>query len=341
MSQNPEIETRKNEHLTINNVKDVQSGLQNGLENIQLVHNALPEISLDEIDTGITFFRKELSFPLLISSMTGGTAQAESLNKRLAEAARDFHIGMGVGSQRIGLEHPESMETFNVRKIAPDILLFANLGAIQLNYGYSVEHCKAAVDALQADALILHLNPLQEALMENGNTNFKGVLNQIEQVCRGLPVPVIAKEVGWGISPIIARDLVNAGVQAIDVAGAGGTSWSEVEKHRAKDNRLAAVAEAFKDWGIPTACCLRDIHSQMPEIPLIASGGIRDGVEVAKCLALGASLAGMAGPLLRAAMEAGSVLYEKIEVISRQLRVCMFATGSRTIADLRQGKLTE
>jgi isopentenyl-diphosphate Delta-isomerase len=339
MPKNSEIQDRKSEHLTINTVKDVQSGLQNGLEHFHFIHNALPEISLSEIDTRITFFRKELSFPLLISSMTGGTSQAEQLNQRLAEAAQHFRIGMGVGSQRIGLEHPELMNTFKVRKVAPDILLFANIGAIQLNYGYTIEHCKAAVDALEADALILHLNPLQEALMENGNTNFKGILKCIELVCRGLPVPVIVKEVGWGINPKVARQLVEAGVQAIDVSGAGGTSWSEVEKHRAKNDQLAEVASAFKDWGIPTALCLQEIHEGLPEIPLIASGGMHDGVEVAKCLALGANLVGMAGPLLRATMESEGTLHQKIEVVSKQLRLSMFTTGSKTLAELQLNKL--
>ncbi len=339
MPKNTEIQIRKTEHLAINYKQDVQSGLANGLEHVHFVHNALPEIDLAEIDSRITFFQKELSCPLLISSMSGGTSQAKQLNQRLAEAAQHFRIGMGVGSQRIGIEHPQLMNSFKVRKTAPDILLFANLGAIQLNYTYTIEHCKATVDALEADALILHLNPLQEALMENGNTNFRGLLGKIEQICRALTVPVVVKEVGWGINAQTARQLVNAGVRAIDVAGAGGTSWSEVEKYRSGDKKMAETAGAFKNWGTPTAECLREIHAELPQTLLIASGGIRDGVEAAKCLALGASLAGMAGPLLRAAMESEAVLHQKIEVISLQIRLCMFATGSKSIEELRQAKL--
>lgn len=339
MSKQSEIHTRKDDHLAINTRQDVRSGILNGLENYHFAHNALPEIDLAEVDCRITFFQKELSFPLLISSMTGGTTAARQINRSLAEAAQHFNIAMGVGSQRIGLEHPQQMDTFKVRKIAPDILLFANLGAIQLNYGYSIEHCKAAVDALEADALILHLNPLQEALMENGNTNFKDLLKRIGQVCRELPVPVVAKEVGWGINSGTARRLIEAGVSAIDVAGAGGTSWSEVEKQRGSNEIMTAAAGAFRSWGIPTAQCLREIHAALPNAVIIASGGITDGVEIGKCLALGASLVGMAGPLLRAVMQSENALRQTIEVLKQQLRLCMFTTGSRSIAELRQGKL--
>ncbi len=341
MSTKPDIQTRKSEHLSINYKKDVQSGLRNGLEKYHFVHQALPEIDLAEIDTRSTFFGHELSSPLLISSMTGGTSEAQKINLILAQAAQHFRISMGVGSQRIGIEHPQLMDTFKVRRIAPDILLFANLGAIQLNYGYSIEHCKMAVDTLEADALLLHLNPLQEALMENGNTNFKGLLKRIEEVCRALPVPVVAKEVGWGINAQTARQLVNAGVRAIDVAGAGGTSWSEVEKHCSGNEKLAAAAAGFQNWGIPTTICLEQIHTEMPDFPLIASGGITDGVEVAKCLALGASLAGMAGPLLRAALESDNSLHQKIEVINHQLRLSMFASGSKSLMDLKKAKLVK
>lgn len=341
MSKQSEIHTRKDDHLAINTRQDVRSGILNGLENFHFTHNALPEIDLSEVDCRTTFFQKELSFPLLISSMTGGTTAAHRINRSLAEAAQHFKIAMGVGSQRIGLEHPQQMDTFKVRKIAPDILLFANLGAIQLNYGYSIEHCKAAVDALEADALILHLNPLQEALMEDGNTNFKDLLKQIEHVCHELPVPVVVKEVGWGINSGTARRLIEAGVSAIDVAGAGGTSWSEVEKHRGSNQTMTAAASVFRNWGIPTAHCLREIHTALPNAPLIASGGITDGIEIGKCLALGASLVGIAGPLLRAVMQSENALRETIEVLNRQLCLCMFATGSKSLADLRQGKLLD
>ena len=339
MQTNSKIESRKAEHLTINLEKDVQSGLQNGLEVYQLIHHALPELDLADIRCETTIFERELAIPLLISSMTGGTEQAANLNKRLAAAAQTYGLAMGVGSQRVGLEHPELMHTFKVRDLAPDILLFANLGAIQLNNNYTIEHCKAAIDTLEADALILHLNPLQEALMKNGDTNFSGLLMKIEQVCRQLPVPVIVKEVGWGITEADAKSLVSAGVQAIDVAGAGGTSWSEVEKHRRSEKSAREIAGAFRHWGMPTAKALVDIREVLPDILLFASGGIKDGVEMAKCLALGANLVGMAGIFLKAASDSEQELHRVIEVITQQLRISMFAAGAGNLGELNHQKI--
>ena len=339
MHKNSETQSRKAEHLTINLEKDVRSGLQNGLEAYQLVHRALPELDLAEINCETSLFQRKLAAPILISSMTGGTAQAAELNKRLAAAAQTFRIAMGVGSQRVGLEYPELMHTFKVRDAAPDILLFANLGAIQLNYGYSVEHCKAAVDTLEADALLLHLNPLQEALMENGNTNFSGLLGKIELICKNIPVPVVVKEVGWGITREDAQRLASAGVKAIDVAGAGGTSWSEVEKYRRSSKSAQEIAGAFKSWGMPTAKALKDIREVLPDIPLFASGGIRDGVEIAKCLALGADLVGMAGLFLRAASESEQELHRVIDVLLQQLHISMFVAGAKDLGDLNQQKI--
>ena len=212
-------------------------------KNISLLHCALPELDLAEVDTSSIVFEKKLAFPILISSMTGGTEEAERINRNLAVCAQYFKFSMGIGSQRAGLENDASMQTFKVRQFAPDILLFANLGAVQLNYSYTVEHCKRVVDAIGADALILHLNPLQEALMEDGNTNFKGLLNKIEEVVKKIPVPVVIKEVGWGISVEVAKKLINIGVRGLDVAGAGGTSWSEVEKHRASSEKSKRDSE--------------------------------------------------------------------------------------------------
>ena len=205
MSEDTHIQQRKADHISINLKQDVESSLTNGLEAFHFRHNALPEINLETVDCTTEIFGRKLGIPLLISSMTGGTEQARQINHRLAKAAQHYHLGMGVGSQRVGIEHPELMDTFKVREIAPDILLFANLGAIQLNYTYTIEHCQAAVDTLEADVLILHLNALQEALMEDGNTNFKGLLKKIEQVCKSMPVPVVVKEVGWGISAAVAQ----------------------------------------------------------------------------------------------------------------------------------------
>jgi len=334
-----ETSERKGDHLEINISRDVTSAITNGLEKYRFIHNALPELNFSEIDTSITIFNRKLGLPFLISSMTGGTKKAGCINRILAEAAQQYHLAMGVGSQRIGLEDTGRMESFNVRKYAPDILLFANLGAVQLNYSFSANDCKQAIETIQADGLILHLNPLQEAMMENGDTNFSGLLKKIEMICKRLSVPVVIKEVGWGISAEIARKLLDAGAAALDVAGAGGTSWSEVEMHRAKNKILKDTAAAFRGWGIPTAEALVDILSGYPEATLIASGGIKDGIDIAKCIALGASIGGMAHGFLTAAADSAEKLHEKIEGISRQFRTVMFATGSKNIKDLRNQKI--
>ncbi len=335
----PGIETRKADHIRINLEEDVRSGLTTGLERYHFTHQALPELDLTRVDTRTQFLGKPLAAPLLISSMTGGTEQARALNRTLAEAAQTAGIAMALGSQRAALEHPELVTTFQVRDVAPTIPLFANLGAVQLNYGYTVEHCQRAVDMLQADALILHLNALQEAVQPEGDANFAGLLKKIEAVCRALSVPVIAKEVGWGISHEAAWQLGQAGVAAIDVAGAGGTSWSQVEMHRAKTESHKRVAAAFVDWGIPTADSIRQVRASVPELPIIASGGLRDGVDVAKCLALGASLGGLAGPFLKAANISLSAVHETIAELTRELRIVMFATGAENIAALQNTPL--
>ena len=239
--------SRKADHIRINLEEEVRSGLTTGLQRYHFVHQALPELDLADVDLSLTVFEKMLRAPLLISSMTGGTGQARQINQALATAAQETGIAMGLGSQRAAIEQPDLAATFRVRQVAPDILLFANLGAVQLNYGYGVEQCQMAVDMIEADALILHLNALQEAVQPEGDTDFSGLLQKIETVCRSLSVPVIAKEVGWGISKRAARQLAEAGVAAIDVAGAGGTSWTQVEMHRAKNESEARLAAAFID----------------------------------------------------------------------------------------------
>jgi isopentenyl-diphosphate delta-isomerase len=330
---------RKTDHILINLEENVQSGLTTGLENYHFIHHAVPEINLNDIDTGITLFGKHLSAPLLISSMTGGTLEAARINQNLATAAQDAQIAMGVGSQRIAMEHPELAWTFQVRSIAPDIILFANLGAIQLNYGYGVEECKRAVDMIEADALILHFNSIQEAIQEEGETQFAGLLNKVEAICKVLPVPVIAKEVGWGFSKNDIALLAQAGVSAIDAAGAGGTSWSQVEMYRSRNEHRRKLAEAFSDWGIPTAEVIINATKVAPSIPIIASGGLRSGVDIAKCIALGASLGGMASPFLKAAAKSVDETNGMVNLIKEEINICMFATGSATIEQLRQGKL--
>jgi isopentenyl-diphosphate Delta-isomerase len=330
------IENRKADHIRINLDEDVRSSLTSGLERYRFTHRALPELDLDEVDLHFSLFGRDLDAPILISSMTGGTQAAALLNQRLAEAAQDTRIAIGVGSQRAAIEQPELATTFQMRRYAPDALIFANLGAVQLNYGYGLDECRRAVEMIEADALILHLNALQEAVQPEGDTNFAGLAGKIEAVCQVLPVPVIAKEVGWGFSPADVRLLREAGVTAIDVAGAGGTSWSQVEMYRAQSASQKRLAGAFIDWGIPTAEAILNVRREAPEVLVIASGGLRSGIDVAKCIALGASLGGMAGPFLKAADQSTEAVVETIQELSREVRVCMFACGAGSIQNLQQ-----
>jgi isopentenyl-diphosphate delta-isomerase len=327
---------RKSEHLRILLKENVRfRNMTTGLERYQFVHQALPEMNRDHIDLSTTLLKKPLSAPLIISSMTGGTEEAEIINKNLAVAAQIHGLGMGVGSQRAALEESALSYTYQVRGVAPDILLLANLGAVQLNYGYSAEHCQRAVEMIEADGLILHLNPLQEALQPEGNTDFSGLLARIEEVCRWLSVPVIVKEVGWGISEDVARRLADAGVAAIDVAGTGGTSWSEVEMHRADSESSRRIAAAFADWGISTAESIQMVRRAAPDVTLIASGGIRTGVEAAKAIALGADAAALATPFLKPATVSPEAVGEKIEEILEELRTAMFCVGARDLRELK------
>lgn len=339
-TQPPSIESRKTEHIRINLEKDVQfPRLTTGLEHYRFLHHALPELDLSEVDTSVTLFGKTLTAPVLISSMTGGTEMALKLNKRLAEAAQETGIAMGLGSQRAGIEHDDLVRTYTVRDVAPDILLFANVGAVQFNYGYGVDQCRRAVEMVEADALILHFNVLQEAVQPEGDTNFAGLVDKVAEVCSGLSVPVIAKEVGWGFSPRDARLLADAGVAAIDVAGAGGTSWSEVEYHRAPTAFHARVAAAFADWGIPTAEAIGYAREGAPGLPVIASGGLRDGIDIAKCVALGATLGGLAGPFLKAADQSTEAAIQFAHELTAELRIAMLCSGAQDIAALQQTPL--
>jgi isopentenyl-diphosphate Delta-isomerase len=341
MSKVAPIDQRKADHIKINLEKDVRSALTTGLERFHFVHQALPELNLDEIDTGLSLFGKKLNAPILVSSMTGGTEEAQTINLRLAEAAQEAGVAMGVGSQRAAIEHPDKAVTFQVRKAAPDILLFANLGAVQFNYGYGLDHCRRAVEMIGADALVLHLNPLQEAVQAGGDTNWEGLAKKIEEVCKKLEVPVIAKEVGWGISERSAKMLAGCGVAAIDVAGAGGTSWSQVEMHRAPDEFTRQLAATFVGWGIPTAASIRIVKQAVPGLTVFASGGIKDGLDIAKCVALGATLGGMAGNFLKAAAVSSEKAAEMMKLTHRQIQVTMFAAGLGNLQELSNTKLEE
>jgi isopentenyl-diphosphate Delta-isomerase len=338
MSKVTDISRRKSDHIRIALRSDIQSEISTGLEHYHFEHNALPDLDLKHIDLSTDFLGHRLRAPLMISPMTGGTPEAKKLNLMLAEAAQARGIAMGLGSQRAAIEDPDLLSTFQVRSHAPDILLFANLAAVQLNYQYDVEHYQRAIDSVQADALMLHLNPLQEALQPEGETNFENLLPKIGHLCRNLPVPILVKEVGWGISVQVAEALISVGVAGIDVAGAGGTSWSQVEMHRAKNAQQSSLADAFHDWGIPTAIAIKQVRDAYPHIPLIASGGLRTGTDLAKCIALGADISGLASPFLKAAAISSEALLDLIDLLIAEFRICMFATGSATISKLRQAK---
>lgn len=340
VTESQTTETRKADHIRINLDKNVQfPRLTTGLEKYRFIHQALPELHLHHIDSTVTLFGKTLNAPILISSMTGGTQIASHINRNLAEAAQHHHLAMGVGSQRAAIEDPGLAYSYQVRDIAPDILLFANVGAVQLNYGYGVVQCQRAVEMLQADALILHFNVLQEAVQPEGDVDFSGLLHKVEEVCRGVSVPVIAKEVGWGFSETTVRSMANAGVSAIDVAGAGGTSWSEVEYHRAPTAFHARVAASFADWGIPTADAIQYAVQGAPHLPIIASGGLRDGIDIAKCIALGALIGGLAGPFLKAADVSVDAVDQLIRELTAQIRIAMLCSGAADVAALQKTPL--
>ena len=340
VTQDVSTETRKVDHIRINLEENVDfPRLTTGLERYRFMHRALPEINLADVDASVTLFGKTLPVPLLISSMTGGAEMARRINQNLAIAAQKHGVAMGVGSQRAAIEDETLAPTFKIRQHAPDILLFANVGAVQLNYGYGADECQRAVDMIEADALILHFNVLQEAVQPEGDTNFAGLLKQVEAVVKNVNVPVIAKEVGWGFSERDVRQLANVGVSAIDVAGSGGTSWSEVEFYRAQTKKHANVARSFADWGIPTSDAILYARAGAPDLPVIASGGLRDGIDIAKSIALGATLGGLAGPFLKAADISSEAVDELIDELTAQIRIVMLSTGSSSIADLQKAEL--
>ncbi|MBA2388857.1 MAG: type 2 isopentenyl-diphosphate Delta-isomerase [Geodermatophilaceae bacterium] len=341
MSDVAQTESRKLDHIDIVLNRDVNAkGVTTGFDRYFFEHEALPDLDFAAIETELTLFGKRLKAPLLISSMTGGADPARAINLRLAEAAEVLGVAMGVGSQRAAIEAGHLDATYQVRRVAPSLLLFANLGAVQFNYGLGVGDAQRAVDMIEADALFLHLNPLQEVVQAEGDRDWGGLLRKIEQVARALPVPVVAKEVGNGIGPATARRLVDAGVQAIDVAGAGGTSWSEVEAHRQPDPFRRRVAHTFAAWGTPTALALRQVRASLPRgVPVFASGGIRDGLDVAKAVALGATLVGSAAPLLGPATGEGDEVLDKFRAYIEELRIAMFCVGAGSLAQLRQTPL--
>lgn len=321
---------RKAEHIDL----ALDSGMQvdhRYFDEWTFSHQALPEIDFAEIDLSTTFLGKPLAAPLLISCMTGGTGVANDINLNLAAGAQQRGIAVGVGSQRKAIEDPAQTASFQVRQVAPTVPLLANLGAVQFNYGFGIDECRRAVAMIEADALVLHLNPLQEAIQPEGQLNFSRLLPQIAATAEQLDVPVVAKEVGSGLSAATGRQLLAAGVSILDTAGVGGTSWARIEASRAQE---VPLGELFADWGIPTPDSIRQLAT-LPEATVIGSGGVRNGLDVAKALALGADLVGLAYPFLAAATESADRVAERIDQLVRELKIAMFCLGARNLSELR------
>lgn len=331
---------RKNEHLDIVLGGRGASSISTGFDDVRFEHAALPEIDMDTIDLDTQFVGKRIRAPLLVSSMTGGPARAETINANLAVACEELGIALAVGSQRVAIDSAaDGGLGQDLRRHAPTIPLLANFGAAQLNLGYGADQALRAVEMIGADALIIHLNPLQEAVQPEGDRNWLGLLAKIETLARALPVPLAVKEVGSGISGRTARRLVDAGVSIIDVAGAGGTSWAAVEAERAQSPMQAAIARAFVNWGQPTAAAIEAVRAACPEAIVVGSGGVRDGVDAAKAIRLGADIVGQAAGVLTAATESAEAVVEHFSAIIGQLRVACFCTGSADLAALRVAPL--
>ncbi|MCD6511480.1 MAG: type 2 isopentenyl-diphosphate Delta-isomerase [Thaumarchaeota archaeon] len=329
-----EIRKRKEEDIELILKEGVQSRATTLLECVKLIHNALPELSFDEIDLSTEFLGHKFSFPILIDSMVGGSPKAKELNRNLALAAEELGIGMGVGSQRAALEDEGLAESYKVvREVAPNAFVMANIGAAQLK-SMKKRELKKLIDMVKADALAIHLNPLQELIQPEGETDFRGVLEKIDEISD--LVPVIVKEVGAGISREVAIKLELAGVSAINVAGLGGTSWAGVESLRARgiDERKEMLGELLWDWGIPTAASLIEVRNAV-KIPVIASGGLRNGLEVAKCIALGADMTGMADPLLKAASKSKEEVVKFLKDRALELKAVMFLVGAKNVEELK------
>lgn len=336
------INKRKTEHIRLCLTENVEGvNKTTGLEGITFIHNALPEIDFNDIKMDTTFLSKKLQAPFLVSSMTGGSELATTINVNLAKAAESQGWAFALGSTRALLESSLHKESFLIRKHAPSIPLIANLGAVQLNYGYGIDACRKIVEQTEADALVLHLNSLQEVVQDEGDLNFKELLPKIETVCQSLEVPVGVKEVGFGIEGTVAKKLFEAGISYIDVAGAGGTSWSQVEKLRSEDPLRKAAAEAFNNWGIPTKDCIVSVKSEVPNVPVVASGGMKTGVDAAKAITIGADVIGFARQLLQAATESVEAVIRKMEQIEFELKMTMFGIGAKTLHELKNTSRVE
>ena len=338
----PEIEKRKKEHIMIA-VSSISQVGTNGLENYKFTSNSLPEIDFDKIDTQTKFLKKKVNYPFFISCMTGGILEGGKLNKNLAIAAEKYNIALGVGSQRAAIKNPSLAKFYNVRKHAPNIPILANIGLVQLNYGFTYKEFQKCVDMVGADALVVHINAMQETIQPEGNRNWEGLLNKLEKVITKIKVPVIAKEVGFGMSKSVIERLVKVGVGYIDVAGWGGTNWALVEGLRGKADK--ELGELFSNWGISTADSLENcsavklISNHYSLISVLASGGIRNGVEIAKCISLGADMVGIASPFAKAGLENEEKVEELIEKYAKEFKIAMFGVGAKNIKELQKTKL--
>lgn len=330
------INVRKTEHIRICLEEDVEFvNKSTGLEGIEFIHNALPEIDFNDITLATHFLDKPLQAPFLISSMTGGSKLAGSINQHLAEAAEKRGWAVALGSTRALLEGDAHKESFLIRKFAPTVPLIANIGAVQFNYGYGLKECQRIVDLTEADALVMHLNSLQEVVQDGGDLNFKDLLPKIEYIAKNLSVPVGVKEVGFGIDGTVAQKLYDAGVSYIEVAGAGGTSWSQVEKLRSEDPLRKAAAEAFNGWGIPTKECVVSVKNAVKDIPVVASGGMKTGLDAAKAITIGADIVGFAKQLLQSATESTEAVLQTMKQIELEMKMTMFGIGVRTLGELK------
>jgi isopentenyl-diphosphate delta-isomerase len=328
---------RKASHLNVAATQDVESAVTRaGWDGWRLPHVALPEVHPDELDLSVSLLGATLAAPFMIAGMTGGSRRAGLVNRRLAEAAQELGLAMGLGSQRAMLESPSLAPTFAVRDVAPDILLVGNIGAVQLNLGVSIDDCRSLVDAVGADALALHLNPLQEMVQPEGDRDWRELLPRIEALCAALEVPVLAKETGCGISAAVALQLRDVGVAAIDVGGTGGTAWGWIEGFRSASEHRQQIGATFREWGIPTADAVIQCRAALGDrFPIVSTGGVRTGLDVATALALGADVAGMALPFFRAADQSVEAVVELGRRLIEELRIAVFCSGAGSAAGLR------
>ncbi|WP_172369155.1 type 2 isopentenyl-diphosphate Delta-isomerase [Sporosarcina jiandibaonis] len=330
------IDKRKSEHIQIALEEKVTGhSISTGFERVSFLHNALPEIDFEEISIHANFLDFECKTPFLISSMTGGAEFAEKINRNLAEAAEERGWALALGSTRALIESEKFRSSFQVRKYAPSIPIIANLGAVQFNYGFGTDECRRIIEITESDALVLHLNSIQEVIQPEGNTNFKNLLLKIEQVCSEVGVPVGVKEVGWGIDGATAKKLCDVGISFIDVAGAGGTSWSQVEKFRSTIPVKRKAADAFSEWGIPTVDCITSVRHHIEDQTIIASGGVKTGVDAAKAIALGSDLVGVGRSILKEATQSFEDVMEVMETRELELRMAMFGIGAVSLKELK------